>query len=244
MAWFLTELLLYKDNFSYSMKFSLNNHNTQYVACLIVCIIGLFSCKKEEYIVNQSKTAEVNVKMINAALSSRVDFYLNNQKINKEIASFGEITDAIIESGLKSTSIIKDGIADVNTSFQYIPSFSYTSFYVEDRVGKGELLTFEDNLGAVPEGKARVRFINLSPYFSNAINVNINSTQLIVNSLNFKEASLYFTIDTAAKIDISVIGTNLSKTLQNNELISGRVYTIWLSGANNSSLNINKITYN
>ncbi|MFD0941860.1 DUF4397 domain-containing protein [Pedobacter boryungensis] len=205
----------------------------------------LFSCKKDIAISNKVVTGEAKVKLVNAShTTSAVDFYLDNVKVNTQSLAYGEGSNYFkVSSGTKNASFAN---TDENASAKviFVPTFSYTSFYVEDKSNKGEVLTFEDNLGTTAIGKANVRFINLSPYFSNAVNVNLTGNVLLINSLPFKEASDYFSIDPTIDLRISILGVGGFKVLSGAEFEAGKIYTIWFSGTSNSNLTINKITYN
>lgn len=187
------------------------------------------------------------VKLINASqASAAVDFYLDNTKITPIALSFGESSGYIsIASGTK-TAKVNESVsgAEVSSNFNFMPSFSYTSFYVEDKEGKGEVLTLEDNLGAVEATKARIRFVNLSPNFTNTLNVSLAGAEFIVSALAFKQVSSYFIINEGTTVRISVVGTSVFKAALGNEFEGGKNYTVWLSGTGNGNLTINKITYN
>ena len=226
------------------MKVALNSFNRPYLFLSIiffVALTALVSCKSKDddlYVVK----GEAKIKLINAVQNKpAIDFYIDDIKVNSSALAFGESSDYIkIASGIKTTKVNQN----VNSQFNYIPTFSYTSFFIEDKVGKGSILTFEDNLGAVEMGKVRIKFINLSPNFTNAININLPGGVLLVNSLTFKSASGYFTIDPNTNILVSVLGTGTVKTALAAEFVEGKIYTLWLSGSSNATLSINKVTYN
>lgn len=232
------------------MKIALPLLNKSYCFLSVTFFVALSllsSCKKSDIEGVTVVKGEAKIKLINASqASSSIDFYLNDLKINPSALAFGEVSDYIkIESGTKTTKVSQNvTILDVESAFNYVPTLSYTSFFVEDKTGKGKVLTFEDNLGAVETGKARIRFINLSPNFTNAINVNLAGAVLLVNSLPFKETSAYFAIEPNTNITISVLGTGGAKIAQGSEFEAGKIYTIWVSGTSNANLSINKITYN
>lgn len=196
-------------------------------------------------ITNEVVKGEAKIKLVNASHnSSAVDFYLDDVKVNAQSLAFGEGSDYIkISSGTKNASF-SNASEDVSAQVVFVPTLSYTSFYVEDKSNQGEVLTFEDNLGATTAGKASVRFVNLSPYFTNAVNVNLTGGVLLINSLPFKEASSYFSIDPGIDLRVSVLGAGGVKVFSGAEFEAGKIYTIWFSGTSNANLTINKITYN
>ncbi|MEE1944993.1 DUF4397 domain-containing protein [Pedobacter sp. KR3-3] len=223
------------------------NRTSFYLGLLFFAtVLCLFSCKKDDTPGTDEVKGEAKVKMINASnKSGQVDFYLDDTKINVVTVNAGQASDYVkVQSGVKSTYVAIDGVADTPTSFNFVPTLSYTSFYVEDKTGKGEVLTFEDNLGATDAGKAKVRIINLGPSFSNALNVNLAGGVLLVNSLPFKGASGYFSIEPDVDLNISVLGSSANKTIAGSEFEAGKIYTIWINGASNATLKINKVIYN
>jgi len=231
------------------MKTSIPTQNTPFHGLLFIFIMlfmCLFSCKKDIPTDVTILGAEAKVKIINASLSTKtLDFYLNDSKITDKALAPGESSNYIkIQSGAKHASFINNGVEDATAELTFVPLFSYTSFYVEDKTGKGEILALQDDLGATEAGMARIRFVNLSPNFTNSINIITTGNTLLVNSLAFKEKSMYFAIDPNIDLGFSVLGTGGLKIMRGTEFEAGKVYTIWLGGNSNANLSINKITYN
>lgn len=218
------------------------------LAAVALLSFSLFSSCEKDHVENSKIVAgEAKIKLINASQgASSIDFYLNDEKINTSALAYGEGSDYIkIPSGAKTTRVNKeaDPIETV-AGYNFVPTFSYTSFFIEDRDGAGEILTFEDNLGAVEAGKSRIRFINLSPNFTNTVNVSLPGGELVVSALPFKGSSSYFLVQSGTTVGISIVGTSTFRFTSGNEFEPGKNYTIWLGGSSNSTLSINKITYN
>lgn len=215
---------------------------------LAAVLFSIFSsCEKDEVERDGTIVGEAKIRLINASQrSSAVDFYLNDAKINSAALAYGEGSEYIkIASGTKTTKVNSGtSILETGVGFNFVPTFSYTSFFVEDKDGAGEILTFEDNLGAVESGKSRIRFINLSPNFSNSIHVSLTGGELLVNALPFKASSGYFMVQSGTNIGVSVVGAGILKIASGSEFETGKNYTVWVSGTSNSNLSINKITYN
>lgn len=216
--------------------------NVARILMVIVVLLLFSSCKKDDPKRGEVIVGEAKIKLINASQnSSSIDFYLNDTKINSSALAYGEGSEYIkIESGTKTAKVNQE----VSTDFNFMPTFSYTSFFVEDKAGKGELLTFEDNLGAVERDKSRIRFINLSPSFTRAVNISLMDGELLINALPFKESSSYFMVHAGTDIMVSIVGTEILTIAEGSEFEGGKNYTIWLSGTSNATLSINKITYN
>lgn len=250
MAWFLTEPLLY---YPYTNQITMKTISTSFNRLcfylgltFFATVLCLFSCKKDDVPSGKEVKGEAKVKLINASnANGEVDFYIDDSKVSEAAMASGAASDYIkVQSGTKNASVTVNGVIDASTSFNFVPTLSYTSFYVEDKAGKGEMLIFEDDLGATEAGKARVRIINLSPYFTNALNVNLAGGVLLVNSLTFKQASGYFSIDPGVDLNVSILGSGANKTIGGSEFEAGKIYTIWLNGSSNATLKINKVSYN
>lgn len=251
MAWFLTEPFLFMLVFNQiPMKpASLLTKKDNFLLIVIGFVaFSLFnSCEKDSPNVKNIVKGEAKIKLINASQKAdSIDFYINDAKINTSALVFGESSDYIkIESGTQGTRVNQDlSILATAAEFTYVPTLSYTSFFVEDKTGKGEILIFEDNLGAVESGKVRIRFINLSSNFTNAVNIMLPGGELLVHALPFKETSGYFLVQANTNLGVSIIGSSAFKLALGSEFEAGKNYTVWLSGSSNANLSINKITYN
>ena len=229
-----------------SIYFEVSKRSFIYVL-VIVAFSFFVSCKKDDAVNTGSVKGEAKIKVINASQgSSAIDLYLDDTKINTSALAYGEGSEYIkIASGEKIAKVNQGlGILESSAGFNFVPTFSYTAFFVEDKLGKGNVITFEDNLGAVEADKSRVRFINLSPNFTNTLNVNLPGGELLVSALPFKEASSYFLVHSGVSVGVSVVGSATLKIADGNEFEGGKNYTVWISGTSNATLTIHKITYN
>jgi hypothetical protein len=220
--------------------------NFYFLLYFLVATLCLVSCKKDETISAKEVKGEAKVKMINASQNATaIDFYLDNTKVNTTALAFGEGSDYIkIASGTKASKVQNNGMDEAESEVVFVPTISYTSFYVENRASKGTILTYEDDLGPTEAGKARIRFVNTSPYFTNTVNVNLTGAILLVNALPFAQASAYFSVDPGANLRVSIVGTAIVKVVPAADIEAGKIYTFWFSGTSNATLTVNKITYN
>lgn len=249
MARFLTEPLLFISKLkSITVKLSLSLPKLSKSHFLAVCFLALcclFSCSKDEEIYQQNKQ-EAKIRFVNASKNStNIDVYVDDLKLNSGALNYSQETSyQKIASGTKKASVKHDGQEDIQSDINFIPTFSYTSFFVINRDNKAELVTFEDNLGAPETGKAKIRFVNLGSHFTNSVNITLTGGVLLVNALEYKKASSYFSVDPEVNIRFSIVGTSASKVLSTDEIQPGKSYTIWLDGTSNADLTINKILYN
>lgn len=210
---------------------------------LVLCSI---SCKKDKEDLYDSTKQDAKIRFINASKkSTAVDLFVDDIRLNKQAISYGEATDYLtVTSGGKKTIASYGNVQYATADIKFLPTFSYTSFLIENKSNGKELFTIEDNLGSIAVGMAKVRFVNTSPYFSNNINATLTDNYLLVNALRFKEASAYFLIDPAVSIRINIVGTSIAKTIPTTEIDAGHSYTFWVGGVTNAGITVNKIIYN
>jgi len=211
---------------------------------IFLLIIGLSSCKKhdpEEIVKGQAK-----VKIVNASKAeTNQDVYLDNEKLTATPLAFGETSEYVkIPSGNRSISYTGIDSTNTNTSLNFTPSITYTTFLVTNKNGDMEIVSYEDNLSNTETSKAKIKLINLSPNFATGINVMVQGGTQFVNGLAFKEASTYFTVDTAFNLRYTVVGSGNVKIIESTALEAGKIYTIWFSGETAATLTAHIITDN
>ncbi|MBC7565410.1 MAG: DUF4397 domain-containing protein [Pedobacter sp.] len=91
----------------------------------------------------------------------------------------------------------------------------------------------EDDLAKPANGKAKVRFVNLSPD-APALNLSITGkeTDLVTNKL-FKEYSTFTEMDAAEKVTFNVKNKDtgaLETSIADVKVDAGGIYTIWVKG--------------
>ena len=207
-------------------------------------IIGLSSCKKhdpDEVVKGQAK-----LKIVNASQAVvNQDVYLDNEKLTTTALAFGESSEYVkIPSGNRSISYTGTKSASTDTSLNFTPSITYTTFLVTNKNGDMEVVSYEDNLSNAETGKAKIKLISLTPNFVTGINVMVQGGTQFVNGLAFKEASSYFTVDTAFNLRYTVVGSGNVKTIESTALTAGKIYTIWFSGTTTATLEAHIITDN
>lgn len=206
--------------------------------------IGLSACKKhdpDEVVKGQAK-----VKIVNASQAAvNQDVYLDNEKLTATALAFGESSEYVkIPSGNRNISYTGTNSASTDTSLNFTPSITYTTFLVTNKKGDMEVVSYEDNLSNTEIGKAKIKLISLSPNFTTGINVMVQGGTQFVNGLAFKEASSYFTVDTTFNLRYNVVGSGNIKTIDSSALEAGKIYTIWFSGTTAATLQAHIITDN
>jgi hypothetical protein len=122
---------------------------------------------------------------------------------------------------------------------------AFYSMFIVNNVSNVEALTVRDSASAPSEGKAKVRFINLSPDAS-AFDVTANdSTWSLFTSQEFKQPSNFVEVD-AAELSFALKpagGSEVLVTASDVELRPGRFYTIIARGfANPPAGNNNELS--
>jgi len=217
---------------------------TSTIAVLLVCSVAIISCKKSE--TDVVVKGQAKIKVVNAIQAdTKNDVYLDNEKLTNTALAFGETSEYVkIFSGERSLTFTDTNNLNTNTNFNFTPSLTYSSFLVSDKNGNREILNYEDNLSISDMTTAKIRLINLTPYFSTGINVSIQTGSPFVNALLFKEASNYFTLEAGADLKYNVVGSGNIKTIPASELLPGKIYSIWFSGLTSANLQAHLIVDN
>lgn len=206
--------------------------------------IGLTSCKKNDD--GEIAKGQAKVKMVNASLADvHQDVYLDDEKLTTVALAFGETSEYLkIPSGNRNVSYTGTNNTTTDTSLNFTPSITYTTFLVTNKKGELEIVSYEDNLSNTESTKAKIKLINLTPNFTTGINVMVQAGTQFVNGLLFKEASNYFTVDAGLNLKYNVVGSGSIKTINAASLEGGKIYTIWFSGTTAATLEAHIITDN
>ncbi|GAA4198229.1 hypothetical protein GCM10022289_06660 [Pedobacter jeongneungensis] len=205
---------------------------------------GLTSCKKNDG--GEVAKGQAKVKMVNASLADvHQDVYMDNEKLTTVALAFGETSEYLkVPSGSRSVSYTGTNNTTTDTSLNFTPSITYTTFLVTNKKGELEIVSYEDNLSNTESTKAKIKLINLTPNFTTGINVMVQAGTQFVNGLLFKEASNYFTVDAGMNLRYNVVGSGSVKTIEGTSLEGGKIYTIWFSGTTAATLDAHIITDN
>lgn len=212
--------------------------------CFVLFVNCIIACKKPDP--NVVVKGEAKVKFINATLTeANQDIYVDGQKNSTTAIAFTESTDYLkIVSGSRIVKFMGSANLPTESTFNFTPSLTYSTFLVGNRTGAREIITFEDNLSNTEAGKAKIKLINLSPFFLTGINVSVQAGTQFVNGLLYKEASTYFQVDAGMSLRYNVVGSGSIKTIDGTLLEAGKIYTIWFSGSTATALEAHIITDN
>ncbi|KQR70546.1 DUF4397 domain-containing protein [Pedobacter sp. Leaf176] len=217
---------------------------TSTISVLLICSIAFFSCNEKEP--DAIVKGQAKIKVVNAIQGdTKQNVYLDNEKVTNNALSFGETSEYIkILSGSRTLTFTDTNNLNTNTNFNFVPALTYSTFLVSDRNGNREILNYEDNLSTSDMASAKIRFINLTPYFTTGVNVSIQTGSPFVNALLFKESSNYYTLEAGADLKYNVVGSGNIKTILASELSPGKIYSVWFSGLTSANLQAHLIVDN
>jgi hypothetical protein len=200
-------------------------------ALAITTLLG--SCMKDDDIQPQQPVSGLSIVQASPTTES-LDVYVDNTKAVFDLTYTKKVDYLNLFPGNRKLSITKKGsqttlLAEQLTLKDYI---GYTLFIV-DQLETVKFLFLEDDLSKPASGKAKVRFVNLSPD-APALSLSISGkeTDLVTNKL-FKEYSTFVEVDAAQKVTFNVKnkGTGAVETsIADVKVDAGGLYTIWVKG--------------
>jgi len=198
-----------------------------------VLSLGLVSCSKMENNYEPIQVSGLNI--IQASPTTELlDVYVDNSKANNTEFEFGsKIGYLSAYSGNRTFNVTKRGTGTSLKSLQHTlkPQAGY-SLFVANTLANIEFLMLEDNLEKPATGKAKIRFVNLSPD-GGALSLNVSgaATDLATNKA-FKEFSSFETVNAAASATLTIKNaTGATETTINAvNLEDGKIYTVYAKG--------------
>ncbi len=195
--------------------------------------LGLLSCSKND---DYTPTPISGLSIIHASpTTEKLDVYLDNNRVSINDFSFSTKMDYLnAYSGKRKFDVTKAGTSTSLKSEQFTldPQEGY-SLFVVDKLETIAFLFLKDDLTRPTAGKARIRFVNLSPD-AGALNLSITgSANDLVSNKAFKEFSAFETIDAEEKVTFNVKNktTGLNEAvLQDIKIEEGKIYTIYAKG--------------
>lgn len=230
-------------------KIKLNN-------CKIYSLLGMvalfgtifMACDKDKNNLNGS----ANVMAVHAATDAKsANFFLDNTKMTNNPISYGENTAYVSVASGKRKASFKGGENNdvlVSNSVTLENKKNYTVFFA-GTVAAPEVFNLEDDLKAPSAGKARVRFVNLSPD-EIKLDIKLKAGEKLATARGYKSASNFMEVDPGNltyevlnNTDNSVVFTTPEFNIQ-----QGKSYTIWIKGSKNgvehAALGANLISHN
>lgn len=206
---------------------------------LVMLSFSIFSaCDK-----NESKQTIVhgnssNVMTVHASPdASTVSFYLGDTKITNTALSYGDHTTYVSTPSGKKKAEFRGG--DTNTAIassdlDLVDKKNYTIF-LAGPVAAASVIAVEDDLAAPGAGKAKVRFVNLSPDDAK-LDIRVKGGDKLATSREYKSVSNFVDVNPGAvTYEVLDQASTVLFTSQEFNLQEGKIYTIWIKGSANGT---------
>nr|WP_068890187.1 DUF4397 domain-containing protein [Pedobacter panaciterrae] len=193
----------------------------------------LVSCSKDKVDYTPQPISAMDV--IHASpTTEKLDFYIGESKVNTDdFAYTNRIEYKQIYSGEREMKITKKGSStSVLTEKLKLANQMAYSLFIIDSFDKVKFLLVKDSVTMPGAGKAKLRFINLSPD-APALSLSIvgKDVPVATNKL-FKEYSNFESVDAGDKVTFKIkdgTGADIA-TLVDQKIENGKVYTVWAKG--------------
>jgi hypothetical protein len=174
-----------------------------------------------------------------------LDIYLNSNKVNQLPIHYKEGIDYFQAfTGTRIVNIYTSGSMNklLSDTIHLDPNIAYSLFLVNTPANPGILL-LTDSISRPAAGKTTVRFVNVSPD-APSVDLAVKDSSAFVSDKAFKGFSSFIPKDgdKTYTFEVRQHGTNsVLATLPDITLHSGLVYTIWLHGLVNTSIDGDKL---
>ncbi len=220
------------------MKKRTNHWNI--LKCLFMLpLLALFSvaftaCDKDD---DSPRKGSSNVMAVHASPdAAAVVFYLDKSKISAAAIGYGEITNYVSTTDGKRKAEFRgaqDNALLATAELDLTEKKNYTVFFAGP-VAAADVVAVEDDLAAPAQGKAKVRFINLSPDDTN-LDIKVREGNTLATGRVYKSVSNFLEVDPGA-VKYEVLNSqdnSLVFTMPDFTLEVGKIYTIWIKGSKN-----------
>ncbi|WP_316830018.1 DUF4397 domain-containing protein [Pedobacter aquatilis] len=216
------------------MKTTLRNFKTttKIIFALLGITLFLSACKKDWE--NSDSFTVAGIGFVHASPGTgALDFIVDNQKANnKEFTYTNDLGYFGAYPGSRLFGVTKkDSLKYLTTANVNLQSGLFYSAFVIDVLPAPKILLVQDDLTAPATGKAKIRFINLSPD-APALDLAVEGTSAsLVTAKAYKEASAFISIDPGASLNFQIKENNtVTATLPATKIESGKIYTLWAKG--------------
>lgn len=230
--------------------FSKNTRRFSAVIALLGTVVAFSACTKTE---TQSPQLVSAVSVTNASpTSNSVDFYIGNQKVNNSAILYGTRLDYVYPApGTYSGTVTTSGTSkSLYTSNFTLINGAYHSLYILSKVNPANsvdsisYLNVKDDFTTPPAGKARVRFINLSPD-APSYNLEITGDTTAFADRTYKTFTAFKSVNpqTSVVLNLRDKATNaIVASIPNVEFRDQKYYTVWAKGLVTTSVVAQKVT--
>ncbi len=204
---------------------------------LFLAVVLFSSCLKNSRQEEPQEAAALNV--VNASPGPlTINFFLDNNLVNGPALGFGQESSYILvkTGNTKFDASTAGTFNSLVTSTLSLNNDKYYSIFISGENTMLSTLLTEDDLTAPASGKAKIRFINLSPD-GGTFQLSLKGGNTLFIGQAYKMVSAFATIDPSAYMlelenpDGTVIHT------ANLDVAAGRIYTVWAGGLKNGTEN-------
>lgn len=211
--------------------------NTKILLAALLLVTTITSCVKNDD--NYQEVQISGLSLIQASpTTEKLDVYVDNNKANLMDFVFGVKQDYLnAYAGNRTFQIVKKGAttALLSKTLKLDQGDAYALFLI-DRLENINFLLLKDDLTIPPTGKAKVRFVNLSPD-AVALGFAINGQTTDLSAPKpYKEHSDFINIDAGEKVTFNIKDETgvLVKALADVKIEAGKTYTVWTKGLKSS----------
>lgn len=194
------------------------------LAWLLLC-----SCRKNNFSNEPQDAAAFNV--VNASPGPlTINFFLNNYLVNGPVLAYTQESGYILATtGIRKFDATAGGSVKslVTDTIELQKDKFYTIFISGPNTSLSTLVT-EDDLSLPPSGKAKIRFIQLSPD-GGTLGLGIKGGAVLFAVQAFKTVSQFIIIDPASyTFELESNGSAIDESTA--DLMAGKIYTVWAGG--------------
>lgn len=195
--------------------------------------IALASCSKDK---DYTPAPISGLNVIHASpTAEKLDFFVENTRANNTDFAFGNKMGYLnLYSGLRRlVTTKKNSSTPLLTENFTLEDQKIYSLFIYDKLDVIKYLMIKDEITAPASGKAKIRFVHLSPD-APALNLNIGGkdTDLFTDK-SFKGYTEFVDIDPADKVTFNVKNKadgTLAVKIEDVKIEANKVYTVWVKG--------------
>lgn len=205
-------------------------------ALTLLSVLIFSSCQKP---IKEEPELQSAVNIVNATIGlPQITFYINRTLVQGAPLQYTNETGYFITfPGIRDFDVAADGMTDLvlKTSLTFKQNTYHTVFIVGENSALSTLFT-EDDLSNPPAGKAKIRFVNVSPDSGDLTLGLKNGSNLFPNQA-FKSASQFITVDPGV-YDLQLKTSTGTVLVEKNVTIAaGTIYTTWAKGLRTGTSN-------
>ncbi len=202
-------------------------------AVLTVVAIGFSSCLKDHGNGNFPVTPVAGLNVVNASPGpASFNFALDNNYVNGPALTYGQRSGYLnAYTGNRLFSLTSGGTSQViATDSLKLDTNSNYSLFITGLNSSPTFFFTKDDLSTPPAGKAKIRFIQLSPD-AGSFDLSMQNGATLFTNQAYQTASAFTTIDPGNYVfQLKADQTGKITTLDSETISAGRIYTVWSRG--------------